>query len=207
MCCKMLCISAPSSDYGFMHSDGFVGACIRDPTVQLDDPCLTGKVTSYYKSTGYRKIPGDVCAGGVEATLEPQLYSCCETPTGQPTDNPVTTKMAVTTHRPTTQPTTEAQTTKPRTQADSTKPQTSEPTTEADTTNPRPGTDTPPTTTKPGTNGHTTGNSSEPTGPTVAAPSVVNSQYLATVAALGVLLALAVLVAVILAALTAMFAS
>ena len=61
-----------------MHSDGFVGTCIRDKNVYLDDPCLSENVSSYNKSTGYRKIPGDVCTGGVEATFEPQLYSCCE---------------------------------------------------------------------------------------------------------------------------------
>ena len=69
------------SDYGFMHSDGFIGPCIRDPAVPYNDPCLTSNILSYNKSTGYRKIPGDVCVGGVEDTLAPQLFLCCESPT------------------------------------------------------------------------------------------------------------------------------
>ncbi len=67
------------SDYGFKHSDGFVGPCIRDPdVVALDDPCLTDNVLSYMKSTGYRKIPGDICENGVEDTFKKQSFSCCE---------------------------------------------------------------------------------------------------------------------------------
>ncbi len=77
------------SDYGFKHSDGFVGPCIRDPDVALDDPCLTDNVLSYMKSTGYIKIPGDVCEKGVEDTFKKQSFSCCESspvgPAGQST--------------------------------------------------------------------------------------------------------------------------
>ncbi len=74
------------SDYGFKHSDGIVGPCIRDPVVALDDPCLTDNVLSYMKSTGYRKIPGDVCKNGVEDTFKKQSFSCCESsPAGQST--------------------------------------------------------------------------------------------------------------------------
>ncbi len=79
MCVQLLFnIHVSFSDYGFKHSDGFVGPCIRDPDIELDDPCLTSSVASYMKSTGYRKIPGDVCTGGVEKTFEPQPFPCCE---------------------------------------------------------------------------------------------------------------------------------
>lgn len=77
-----------------MHSDGFIGPCIRDPAVPYSDPCLTSNIQSYNKSTGYRKIPGDVCFGGVETTLAPQPFLCCESPTG--TTRPITDRAGTT---------------------------------------------------------------------------------------------------------------
>ena len=88
------------SDYGFEHSDGFVGPCVRDPDIDLDDPCLTSSVASYMKSTGYRKIPGDVCTGGVDDIFEPQPFSCCKN--GPPTENPITSQNPPTTKNPST---------------------------------------------------------------------------------------------------------
>lgn len=63
-------------------------------------------MATYDKSTGYRKIPGDVCVGGVENTLEPQLFSCCESKSTakQPTVSPGTKQP--TTNSGTKQPTT-----------------------------------------------------------------------------------------------------
>ncbi len=82
------------SDYGFKHSDGFVGPCIRDPDIELDDPCLTSSVASYMKSTGYRKIPGDVCTGGVKDTFDPQPFPCCD---GRPTTDKPSSQSPLTT--------------------------------------------------------------------------------------------------------------
>ena len=103
-CTTCLCFSC--SDYGFKHSDGFVGPCIRDPDVALDDPCLTDGVVSYMKSTGYRKIPGDICEKGVEDTFKKQPFPCCKSAPST-TKNP-STQFPTTTEKPSTQfPTTD----------------------------------------------------------------------------------------------------
>ena len=49
---------------------------------------MNDNVVSYMKSTGYRKIPGDICEKGVEDTFKKQSFSCCAS-TGQPTALPV----------------------------------------------------------------------------------------------------------------------
>ena len=94
------------SDYGFKHSDGFVGPCIRDRVVELNDPCLTDNVLSYMKSTGYRKIPGDICENGVDDTFKKQSFSCCKSAlstTKSPSTQFPTTTQSTTTKTPSTQ--------------------------------------------------------------------------------------------------------
>ena len=77
-------LTPPYSDYGYMRADGFSGPCVRDPAVNLASPCLKDNTTSYMKSSGYRKIPGDVCTDGVSGEFNPQLVPCCESPTNTP---------------------------------------------------------------------------------------------------------------------------
>lgn len=71
MCCC-------ASDYGYQHADGFSGPCIRDNTIILPDPCSQDNVVSYKQSQGYRKVAGDVCAGGEEKSFAP-IDSLCIT--------------------------------------------------------------------------------------------------------------------------------
>ena len=69
------------SDYGYMHSNGFTGSCVRDVAVTLTDPCSNNQTVSYKKSRGYRKVSGDICEGGVESTLGP-VDTLCNPNTG-----------------------------------------------------------------------------------------------------------------------------
>lgn len=66
-----------ASDYGYMHSDGFTGACVRDELISLEDPCAQGKTGVYKKSQGYRKVAGDVCGGGEESAFVAIDSVCC----------------------------------------------------------------------------------------------------------------------------------
>ena len=41
------------SDYGYARpGEGLSGLCVRDPDVQLDDPCANENTTTYTASTG-----------------------------------------------------------------------------------------------------------------------------------------------------------
>lgn len=41
------------SDYGYARpGEDLSGLCVRDPDVELDDPCLNENTTTYTKSTG-----------------------------------------------------------------------------------------------------------------------------------------------------------
>ena len=66
-----------NSDYGYQHTDGFTGPCIRDMSIKLSDPCIENH-TIYKKTQGYRKIAGDVCMGGEEAKFGAGDALCCE---------------------------------------------------------------------------------------------------------------------------------
>ncbi len=48
-------------DYGYQHSNGFNGECVRDKSVTLQDACAQDDVVAAIKSQGYRKVAGDVC--------------------------------------------------------------------------------------------------------------------------------------------------
>ncbi len=69
-----LCLS---SDYGYMHSDGFTGPCVVDDSSSIANPCdgVTGTLV-YSRSQGYRKIAGDVCVGGEESKFGTVYDSC-----------------------------------------------------------------------------------------------------------------------------------
>lgn len=78
MPCKFCYATYLCSDYGYMHSDGFTGPCIRDVSIALQDPCVQSQ-TIYKKSQGYRKISGDVCRGGQEQNFAAVDAVCCTT--------------------------------------------------------------------------------------------------------------------------------
>ena len=59
-----------------MRSEGFTGPCIRDSSITLPATCV-GNVSLYMESQGYRKVAGDVCVGGLEASFSPQSRPCC----------------------------------------------------------------------------------------------------------------------------------
>nr|XP_061781469.1 sortilin-related receptor-like isoform X2 [Nerophis lumbriciformis] len=68
-------------DYGFKLSEDFsLQVCVPDPEFSGDlyaspVPCPVG--TTYRRSKGYRKVPGDSCSGGdVEARLEGEMLPC-----------------------------------------------------------------------------------------------------------------------------------
>ena len=65
------------SDYGYMRSDGFTGPCIRDNSIDISPTSCTNESLTYSESQGYRKVAGDVCAGGVEFALGPVTRPCC----------------------------------------------------------------------------------------------------------------------------------
>ena len=175
-CTTCLCFSC--SDYGFKHSDGFVGPCIRDHDVALDDPCLTDGVVSYMKSTGYRKIPGDICEKGVEDTFKKQPFPCCESA-------PSTTKNPSTQFLTTTQKQESTTTEKPSTQFPTTTQKQESTTTE-----------------KPSTQFPTTHESRV----TDEASDPLSQKYVVTVSALATLLGLAVLLTLVLGVLAGVFA-
>lgn len=64
-----------------MRAEGLSGECVRDPSVPNlasgADSCGNG-VTSYTETSGYRKVAGDVCSGGIEGSLGPVTIPCCE---------------------------------------------------------------------------------------------------------------------------------
>ena len=71
-------LSLSFSDYGYKPADGFDGPCVRDEAVLLDDPCADGQVKTVMKSRGYRKVAGDVCVKGVAGLdFEPYEFTCC----------------------------------------------------------------------------------------------------------------------------------
>ena len=59
-----------------MRSEGFTGPCIRDSSISLPATCV-GNVSIYSESQGYRKVAGDVCVGGLEASFSPLSRPCC----------------------------------------------------------------------------------------------------------------------------------
>lgn len=68
-------------DYGYQHSDGFSGSCVRDDSIVLQDVCMSGQVLAAVKSQGYRKVAGDVCSGGdKEKDFAPVAVSCSSVP-------------------------------------------------------------------------------------------------------------------------------
>lgn len=66
------------SAYGYEHSDGFTGVCVRDSSVTLDPICTEPNAISYMKSQGYQKVAGDVCVGGVQQEFLPIETACRE---------------------------------------------------------------------------------------------------------------------------------
>ncbi|CAI8030523.1 Sortilin-related receptor [Geodia barretti] len=73
-------------DYGYAKpGEDLSGLCVKDPDVELEDPCDNEGTTTYIASTGYRKIAGDVCQGGDERLYAPYEAECCRTPTEPPT--------------------------------------------------------------------------------------------------------------------------
>ncbi|XP_051788146.1 sortilin-related receptor isoform X1 [Erpetoichthys calabaricus] len=68
-------------DYGFKLSDNLsLEVCIPDPEFsgKIDSPPLTCPAgTTYRRTRGYRRIPGDTCSGGdVEARLDGEVMPC-----------------------------------------------------------------------------------------------------------------------------------
>jgi hypothetical protein len=70
-------------DYGYERLS-LSGLCVRDPDVDLPDPCAAGQ-KNYTASSGYRKIAGDLCQGGQESLLNPFTAPCCGDTTLPPT--------------------------------------------------------------------------------------------------------------------------
>ena len=71
--------SSCCSDFGFMRAQGLSGECVRDPSVPTLAPAIDScgdGVASYTESSGYRKVAGDVCSGGIEDSLGPVTVPC-----------------------------------------------------------------------------------------------------------------------------------
>lgn len=51
--CYIVFATFPHSDYGYARpGEDLSGLCVRDPDVELDDPCVDEDTTTYNKSTG-----------------------------------------------------------------------------------------------------------------------------------------------------------
>ena len=72
MCCDF---GVLISDYGYQHSGGLAGDCVRDESITIPDSCSHGQVAAMV-SQGYRKAAGDVCSGGSEEQYSPVQVAC-----------------------------------------------------------------------------------------------------------------------------------
>eukprot|EP00731_Ephydatia_muelleri_P020374 Em0013g101a len=91
-------------DFGFMRVDGVKGPCVTDTAILSIDPCTAG-ASVYNKSSGYRRIAGDGCVGGVEAVLTASTTVVCGGPTSEPTAGPTSGPFSGPTSEPTSGPT------------------------------------------------------------------------------------------------------